>query len=248
MSALKKGVFLQNMFMYVLISLLTEKCWKLKLKPGCRLPTLPTLGQRNTVWGNVSVRWRARCHALAPLRCPKRWLENIKPRWQHHRSESLRRRADYCCYWTILLLRWILYGCILWLKCTQLNGSHFAWLKIIRTWLDTLHSATKPGQTSHNRSCWFFVLANFTSDLVCMWSLHTLMILRAGYCSNARTLERSKTHLPYIYGKRTNTTFFIVGSCLYLCWFSNINKFVSTSYCLLCRGNTQIISKAKINC
>lgn len=76
-----------DLFIYLFYSTLsTERCYKLKLWLRCKPPTPPTLGQRSTVWGSASVKWRARCHVLAPLRCLKRWRANTRPRWQRHRS------------------------------------------------------------------------------------------------------------------------------------------------------------------
>lgn len=89
------------------VSLSTERCYKLRLKPRCRLPTLLILGQRSTVWGSASVKWRARCHVLAPHHCPKRWRENTVLGWQHLRTEKFRRTAVFLdTYWTLLMELW----------------------------------------------------------------------------------------------------------------------------------------------
>lgn len=89
-STWKKNIFI---FIYPMF---TEECYKPRLKPRCRPPTLPTLGPKSTVWGSASARWTARCHVLEPRRWPKKWQANIVLRWRRHRSKNLMKRGDWC--------------------------------------------------------------------------------------------------------------------------------------------------------
>lgn len=149
--------------------LLTEKCYELRPKPRCRPLTPPTLGQKSTVWGNVFVRWRAKCHVLAPGRCPRRWQANIEPRWQRHRSERLRKRGDYCCVDLqdniIILLYFILYDNTKGLPqfCCNIPNwmTHYTRRQI------TLHSAVNPAWTT---SVW---AVNSMGHFVHVWTIIT---------------------------------------------------------------------------